>query len=122
MTWLKLDDQMADHPKFLVLGDDYETGLAVYIAGLCYCGKHLTDGLIPRVRAHTLTPSAERMAPRLVEVGVWHDEGAAYRVHDFLEYNPTKEKVLANRKATRLRVAGWRNKGSNGVTDGEETA
>jgi len=114
VTWIKLDDKMADHPKFYALGDDYEAGLAVYVAGLCFCGAHLTDGVIPKVRAHTLTPSARRLAPKLVEIGLWHDNGDGYRVHDFLDYNPPREKVMAEREATRERVAKWREEHKDG--------
>jgi hypothetical protein len=128
VTWVKLDDRMADHPKLLGLGDDYEVGLAVYVAGLCYCGEHLTDGRIPRVKAHTLTPSSARIAPILVAAGLWLEDKGSYVVNDYLEYNPSKEKVKSDRKATAERVKKWKesrngdgNAVSNGVSNGVGT-
>lgn len=119
MTWLKIDDRMADNPKFLALGDDYELGLAVYLAGLCYCGAHLTDGNIPKVRAHTLTPNAQRIAPKLVEAGLWHKNSNGYTVNDYLEYNPSREKVESERQAWRERQQKSRHAKSHDVTPGK---
>ena len=44
MTWIKLDDGFPNNPKIVGLSDH---SFRLYIAGLCYSGKYLTDGFIP---------------------------------------------------------------------------
>jgi hypothetical protein len=98
MTWVKLDDQFADHPKVLAAGP-----LAgwLYIAGLCYCARQLTDGLIPEGVARRLAdvPNAPKHIAALVRVGLWEQAEGDYRVHDYLDYQPGRERVLATRDA-----------------------
>jgi hypothetical protein len=43
MTWIKLDDTLPDHPKFLALPDSAKW---LYVEALCYANRHLTDGII----------------------------------------------------------------------------
>lgn len=98
MAWVKLDDQFADHPKIIKAGP-----LAgwLYICGLTYCGRYLTDGYIPRGQVRKLADvdDATALADRLVAVGLWEEIEDGYVVHDYLEYNPTAEEVLATREA-----------------------
>jgi hypothetical protein len=45
MPWVRLDEHFGEHPKVLAAGP-----LAgwLYVMGLGYCNRNLTDGLIPR--------------------------------------------------------------------------
>jgi len=43
-----------------------------------------------------VTPEA--LAQLLVHVGFWEDDGDAYLIHDFLEYQPSRAETLALRK------------------------
>lgn len=98
MTWVKLDDGFTRHPRMVAAGLH---GRALFVAGLCYCGTHLTDGMIPKAAVVMLVAEAgcnKRAEAKLVEVGSWIDRGDAYEVHDFLVYNPTREKVLRKRE------------------------
>jgi hypothetical protein len=121
MPWVKVDDAFADHPKVVQAGP---LAAWLYVAGLCYCGRLLTDGFIPRGQVRKLAdvPGALKLAARLVEVGLWEEYPDGYRVHDYLDYNPSREQVAADRAATRERVAKWRSKprnaSGNGVTNG----
>jgi hypothetical protein len=46
---------------------------------------------------------------RLVEAGVWEDrKDGGYWLHDYLEYNPSKEEVLSRRKKAVKRTQRWR--------------
>lgn len=51
-------------------------------------------------------PDNIALADRLVEIGLWerHENGLAYRIHDYLEYQPSRAEVLAERKKNRERV------------------
>lgn len=97
MAWAKIDDQFADHPKVIAAGP-----LAgwLYVCGLTYCARLLTDGFIPtgQVRKLADLDRAMDLAHTLVEVGLWEEVGGGFLVHDYLEYNPARERVLATRE------------------------
>jgi hypothetical protein len=119
--WVKLDDTLAEHPKIERAGP---LAAWLYVCGLCYCARQLTDGRIPKAKVPRLAdvPQAVKHAARLVEVGLWEDDGDDYVVHDWLAYNPGKAKVIANRQANARRVTRHRNGHRNGVTDEEGNA
>lgn len=103
MPWVKLDDQFPDHPKVLAAGP---LASWLYVCGLGYCGRLLTDGFIPdgQVRKLADVENATELASRLVEVGLWDREEGGYRVHDYHEYQPSAEKVKAERAAAAERM------------------
>lgn len=51
MAWVRVDDSFYDHPKFHDAGP---LGLAVWITGLAYCNRNMTDGVIPETVLHRL--------------------------------------------------------------------
>ena len=119
MPWAKLDDQFTDHPKILAAGP-----LAgwLFICGLCYASRYLTDGYIPLVQVRKLADleNAAELAERLVESGLWARMDDGYMIHDYLEYNPSRLQVLAAREANARRQEQWRQSHRQG--DGIETA
>lgn len=105
VSWVKLDDQFFSHPKARESGRD---GALLFLAGLTYCARHLTDGRIPKSAVPIIAAEAwakPAAARKLVEVGLWHDKGDHYEAHDYLDRNPTRAKVLSDREAARERAA-----------------
>lgn len=97
MTWVKLDDAFADHPKVDRLGD---AAFRLHVSALCYSARLLTDGRIPARAIRRLTPTAELdLVDELIDAGLWHADGDGYVVNDFLEYNQAAADVKARRKA-----------------------
>lgn len=96
MSWAKIDDGFFDHPKVLVAGEDAAN---LYVRGLVWCCKHLTDGAIPREALRTLTGrrDAAALAAKLVASGLWEAREGGWAVHDFLDHNPTSAEVKARR-------------------------
>jgi hypothetical protein len=98
MTWVRLDDQFAGHPKMEAVGP-----LAgwLHVAALCYCAQYLTDGRIPKTKALKLTdvPKPRAQIAKLLAEGVWDDDGDSYVIHDYLVYQPSRARVLAEREA-----------------------
>jgi hypothetical protein len=45
LGWVRLSDDFYDHPKFVDAGP---LALALWITGMGYCNRNLTDGLIPK--------------------------------------------------------------------------
>lgn len=128
MTWVRLDDGFVTHPRMVAAGKD---GRALFIAGLCYCGKHSTDGRIPKAAIPMLAAQAgvrPATSKRLIDAGSWIDHDTEIEVHDFLEYNPSREqtterraeiskkKAEAGRKGAQAR---WGDSKTNGNTHGK---
>lgn len=51
MPWVKIDDHFNEHPKMAAVGP---VGWGIWLAGLAYCNRNLTDGFIPRSIASAL--------------------------------------------------------------------
>ncbi len=89
MTWVKLSDDFATHPKVIGLSD---AALRALIESYCYAARHRTDGHVP-------APVLKRIAPRrtkteLVDAGLWDTNGDGGTViHDYLEYNPSRAEL-----------------------------
>lgn len=109
MPYLPMDENFADHPKNDVLSDG---AFRLHVAGLLFCSKHLTDGLIQAERVPRLMRTFKaRALSELVELGRWlpiaipGDPVQAYEIHDYLDWNPTRETVLQRRKQAAERKA-----------------
>jgi hypothetical protein len=109
MPWVRIDDQLSDHPKIVAAGPD---AAWLYIAGLCYASRYLTDGFIPEAQVRRLTDikSPIAAAKRLVDVGLWDEVEGGYMVHDYLEYNYDANTVKERRRRNAERQSRWRNK------------
>jgi hypothetical protein len=89
--WVRLDDSTPNHPKFVRAGPE---AFGLFVAGLCYCNRYGTDGLIPKAAVPHLLPGISRrrameIAERLGANGSrpsWVDEGDHYRIHDYEVY------------------------------------
>lgn len=104
MTWVKLDDTFTDHPKVLAVGDE---AAWLYVAGLCHCSRHLTDGFIAEAVLGRLTglPAPAEMAARLVTHGLWDTTTGGWLVHDYAEHQRTRAEVEAEREKGKQRAA-----------------
>lgn len=117
MTWVKIDDGFADHPKVVAAG-----ALAswLFVCGLTYCSRQLTDGFIPsgQVRKLADVDDAVALAQVLITVGLWEKVEGGYRVvpsHQFIRFgaDPTTQELRhsAEYKQWRRSVLqrdGWR--------------
>lgn len=106
MPWVRIDDSFAENPKIARLSD---SALALWVTGLAYCNRNLTDGFIPRMvglgqlrfcDGNTLPHISE-----LEEIGLWEKVDGGWQVHDYLEFQPAKADVLAQREKDRRRAA-----------------
>lgn len=150
MAWVRIDDHFDEHPK---LANVSCAGWGLWMAGLAYCNRNLTDGFIPWSKAKGLVSNevvdddgsvwtlartsgmggedleTDWLIDLLVREGLWitvYDGGriTGYRIHDYDDYQPSKEEVLAERKKNAKRQAEFRkrhkrrNGESNAVTNG----
>lgn len=116
--WVKVDDGFTDHPKIEALSD---RAFRLHVAGMCFCGRTLSDGFIPTDRVRRLLPKVTAgMVQELVANTVWLEREDGFEVKDYLVYNPSKEKVMADREAAADRKRKWQEK--NAVKNGERNA
>ncbi len=104
MPWVRLDESFADHPKIERAGP---LAAWLHVAALCYCSRHLTDGRIPKAKAIRLAdiPDPAEHVAALLREGIWTEDGSDYVLHDYLDYQPSRSDVEAERSAARARMA-----------------
>lgn len=112
-TWIKLHDNFWENPKVLAAGED---AALLYIQGLSYCSRNLTDGLIPTPALRNLTAKkdARTLARILVREGLWLETATGWQVHDYLKVQRSREQVEGERERGRERQAKSRSR--NAVT------
>ncbi len=112
MPWVLFDDQYPIHRKVAGLSD---TAFRLHSAAIFWCRRNGTDGFVSeedldQVCAQVRTPA--RFAAECVRRGTWHDagfacpsgncpapmEGKGWVIHDYLEYQPTKDETEVARK------------------------
>jgi len=77
------------------------------VAAGSWCGANLTDGFVPSDVIEVLGFSMA-WAAALERVELFERDSNGIRFHDWADWNPTREQVLARRKAAAARVATWR--------------
>lgn len=122
MPWVRFDDQFSIHRKVSGLSD---AAFRLHVSAIFWCARNLTDGAVPEedlddVCARVRTPG--RFVAELVRRGLWHEpkdicespdcaaDGTAdgWVIHDYLEFQPSKEKVVRDRKDNAARQKKWR--------------
>lgn len=101
MPWVKLDDAMHAHPKIAAAWSSCRGSVGLHVMALSYCGAYLTDGHVPATFVESKLPElGDRVAAveALVEAGLWEAVDDGYRVHDYLELNPSRRAVERRRK------------------------
>ena len=133
MSWFKVDDSFHGHPKVKrIPRSARKAAVALWTLAGSYCSFHLTDG-------HLLADDvldnggSTKDAEQLVAVGLWHSHGhncdrcpdvpeGEYLFHDWLDYNPSREQVLAERKAAAERQRRAREKAKSQRDAGQSHA
>lgn len=106
MAWVRLDDSIWDHPKLI------GASLAVrglHASAICWCNRYLTDGFV--ADGFVTRENATAEAEALVAGEAWDRVEGGYMIHDYLEYQPSREKVLGDREAESNRKREAREKG-----------
>lgn len=100
--WSRVDDNIPHHPKFLRAGP---VASWLWICGNCYCNRYLTDGFIPSSVVPTLSSVSRPLSSARVLVSclLWERVKGGYKVHDFLDHNPTAKSVKLKREQDRVR-------------------
>lgn len=126
MAWARLDDTFPEHRKVRRLPDG---AFRLHVTAICYAAHDLTDGIIHAddLEEFRGLRKPERHVQTLVDAGVWDQvSDGVWQIHDFLDYNPSRTQVEADREASRERQRRRRESRlshavSHGVTPGEVT-
>lgn len=104
MGWAKFDDQFTDHPKVQSAGPMAEL---LAMRAVIYSARYETDGLIREAALPRLTlgiTAPKRQIEALLRENLWEKCSEGWRIHDFLDYHPSKEDREAERQAARERM------------------
>ena len=103
MAYTNTDYGFWTNPKVRAAGRD---AAFLYIAGNGFCNEYLTDGFISETDVETVAFNAFNRSPRkaidaLLSAGLWDRVPGGYEVHDYLDYNKSKQEVkeLQSKKA-----------------------
>lgn len=107
MPWVRIDENAMDHPKFLAISAN---AWRLWCEGLCYCQKHLTNGLISRLALKCFryySPASMKMLTEPLVAGkgpLWHEQtDGDVTVHDYLDWNDSRERVIQLREGAKAR-------------------
>lgn len=105
MPYLNLDDNFPDHPKVDALSDG---AFRLHVAGLTYCAKNTTDGIIPAHRVARLTRTYKpTLLTELLRSTMWRKHAEGYEIHDYLDWNKSAAWWDNHREKAAVRKAAW---------------
>lgn len=118
MTWVRRDDQASIHRKVAPLDD---ATYRLWSEAIEWSSRNLTDGQIGDDELAEVSKRGNKVrAAKLVERGLWHVAGrqclspkcppsgeGGWVIHDYLDYQPSREKVRAEQAAKAERQRRW---------------
>jgi len=120
MTWLKLDDSFAEHPKVIELSDG---AFRLHVTAMCYCARNPTDGFVSQSVIRNQLARYKRFVVELVRRRLWDECEGGYQIHDFLKYNPSSDRKQATSesRAEAGRIGGQRSGEARRNQNGKQT-
>jgi len=105
VSWFKVDDRFLDHPKFVraerLAGS---TAIHLWFGLIGYCKQHRTDGWVPLDMLNRVNGPCQRWRQRalaaLLEVVLVERDGDRLHLHDFLDWNPSRQQIEHPRKGS----------------------
>ncbi len=104
MSWVRIHDGALTHPKIIGLTDK---AFRLWVWGLSYAQQHLTDGILI---TGAVPPRLKRAAEDLVTNHLWDVHDLGFKVHDYLDWNDSREAVISKREGARNRLQRWTDK------------
>jgi hypothetical protein len=127
MTWMKLDDRILEHPKFIrAIRIGGSEALHLWLGLRAWCAQALSDGHVPEDMIEEVRgprKGRERSLEALVEVGLVERTEVGWKLHDYSDWADSREDVLAARKksAERQKASRRRRNGESQGTDHHES-
>ena len=102
MAWVRIHDGAMLHPKVSGLTDK---AFRLWVWGLSHSQQYLTDGIIQN---DTVPGRLKRAVGELTTRRLWELHDMGYKVHDYLDWNDSREVVLKKRSGAKRRLDDWR--------------
>lgn len=96
MSWARIDDRIAFHPKVVAAGN---AAFGLWVRLLAYSCAHATDGFVTTDAISTFDPP-EGAIDRLIQVRLLDKARGGVRLHDFHDWNPSGAQAKAKQTAT----------------------
>jgi hypothetical protein len=112
VSWVRIDDKAWSHPKFASLPAG---AVRLWMFALCWCNQQESDGFVPRSMLRVLRGTTSD-ASALVASCLWVESEDGWRFHDYLQYQPSRDQLTAQRTSTKERVTRFRERSRNAVT------
>lgn len=106
MTWVRIDDHLHAHPKFRLAWEIDQASVGLELLALSHSAAYLTDGAVDERFVQPWFRSAtrrRRAVDALLEAGLWLPNGAGWQIHDYLDYNESRDQVVARRRSDSAR-------------------
>ena len=105
MPWARFEDDYLGNQKLATLST---AAIALDLAAIIYSARELRDGLLSLTDVETIAVlihirAWRRPAVELVRVNRWEPTEGGYTIHDYLEYQPSRAQILAQREDDRIR-------------------
>ena len=111
MVWFKVDDKLHDHRKARAAG---VAAMGLWTLAGSWSADNLMDGFVPASVACRWDRNVDRLAAKLVDVGLWitceRDGEPGWCFHDWLDSQPSSSQVQAKRAAAAERQRKARDK------------
>lgn len=112
MAWVRIDDHLHSNPKLNYVWTLENASVGAYLFALSFSAAHLTDGAVDKKFVQTLFPRSPRRYRRtvdaLVEARLWVPDGDGWQIHDYLDYNDSRELITERRRRREAkRRANW---------------
>jgi hypothetical protein len=109
VSWLKIDDRILDHPKFVrAERQAASTAIHLWVGLMSYCKQHRTDGWVPIDMLARVNGPRGRWRARALEALIAEKlverEGDRLHVHDYLDWNPSRYEIEHPSKGTEPRA------------------
>lgn len=118
MSYLNLDDNYPDHPKVEALSDP---AYRLHGATMFYCARFRLDGYLTQGQLRARARWSTRTERELIDGRLLHepgepcpsrhcppDDGCRYRLHDFLQWNKSRDWWDEEREKAAKRKADWK--------------
>jgi hypothetical protein len=98
--YVRVAERLPEHPKVVAIPKrDRDAALGFLLRLYCYASRHETDGFVPT--GFVLDADDTRLMRHLVKTGLVDKSRGGWQVHDWLDYNRSKEEIDAIRKVRR---------------------
>lgn len=112
MAWVRIHDAAMTHPKLVGLSDK---AFRLWVWGLSYAQMHLTDGLIT---TEAVPKRLKRAAEDLMKNALWERHDMGFKIHDYLDWNDSREVIVKKRTGAKRRLDDWRDQ-QNALRSGD---